>query len=301
MDLPHDRSHLLWNQGPTERFASSINNWATAMYLDDQTSSDMISHGRSRSRIIAKESGILSGRPVLEYLIQKHCKNWTMQWFFSEGQRFDQGQEIVTIDANSIEILQIERICMNLITRMSGIASTTSRWCEELGNVSLAATRKTNWGVLDKWAVHVGGGLTHRLDRSDGLMIKENDFSSSKLTLREILLICGESTDFPVVEVVSMDHALQVANAWIDLQRDSSGGRRITLMLDNLGPSVCRKFSDKLTEMGVRKLFILEGSGRVRRENLEHWALSGADLVSSGFITMQPDIVDMTMLVEALQ
>ena len=53
--------------------------------------------------------------------------------------------------------------------------------------------------------------------------------------------------------------------------------------------------------MGVRKLFILEGSGRVRRENLEHWALSGADLVSSGFITMQPDIVDMTMLVEALQ
>ena len=85
---------------------------------------------------------------------------------------------------------------MNLITRLSGIASTTSKWREQLGGVSLAATRKTNWGILDKWAVHIGGGLTHRLDRSDGLMIKENDFSLAKLTLKKSFQPVGQQVIF---------------------------------------------------------------------------------------------------------
>ena len=88
---------------------------------------------------------------------------------FSEGQGFQKGQEIVSIVANSNEILRIERICMNLITRLSGIASTTSKWREQLGGVSLAATRKTNWGILDKWAVHIGGASLTALTARTGL------------------------------------------------------------------------------------------------------------------------------------
>ncbi len=299
MALPHDRSSLLWNDGPTDRFTKSMERWINAMYSDDPSNIDVITAGRSISRIIAKENGVLSGRPVLDYLIENHCNGATIVWNFTEGQGFQKGQEIVSIVANSDEILRIERICMNLITRLSGIASTTSKWSEQLGGVSLAATRKTNWGILDKWAVHIGGGLTHRLDRSDGLMIKENDFSLAKLTLEEILSTCRTANDFPVIEVESSDQALSVVNSWIGLQTGSPSTHQLTLMMDNLGPENCRKFSDRLEDMGLRQEFVLEGSGRVRWENLQDWAQSGVDVVSSGSITMEPQMIDMTMLMEA--
>ena len=298
MALPHDRSGLLWNDGPTARFIKSMERWINAMYSDDPSDTDVITAGQSVSRIIAKEDGVLSGRPVLDYLIENYCNGATTEWNFTEGQGFQKGQEIASIVAKSDEILKIERICMNLITRLSGIASTTSKWSEQLGGVFLAATRKTNWGVLDKWAVHIGGGLTHRLDRSDGLMIKENDFSMSKLTLEEILSTFRTATDFPVIEVVSSDQALSVANSWIELQSGLPTTYQLTLMMDNLGPENCREFSDRLVDMGLRQKFVLEGSGRVRWENLQDWAQSGVDVVSSGSITMEPRMIDMTMLME---
>ena len=101
-----------------------------------------------------------------------------------------------------------------------------------------------------------------------------------------------------MIEVVSSDQALSVVNSWIGLKLDSKQ-HQLTLMMDNLGPENCRKFSDQLEDMGLRQEFVLEGSGRVRWENLQDWAQSGVDVVSSGSITMEPQMIDMTMLMEA--
>ena len=97
MVLPHDRSSLLWNDGPTDRFTKSMELWINAMYSDDPSNVDVITSGRSISRIIAKENGVISGRPVLDYLIENHCNGATTVWNFSEGQGFQKGQEIVSI------------------------------------------------------------------------------------------------------------------------------------------------------------------------------------------------------------
>ena len=121
---------------------------------------------RTVAKIIAKEPGILAGQPVLNYLFTKNCRHPNLKWNISEGDEFQVGDAILTIEADGAEILSVERTAMNLITRMSGIATKTSRWVKILDEVAIAATRKTLWGVLDKWAVHAGGGLTHRLSRA---------------------------------------------------------------------------------------------------------------------------------------
>ena len=88
MVLPHDRSSLLWNDGPTDRFTRSMELWINAMYSDDPSNIDVITSGRSISRIIAKENGVISGRPVLDYLIENHCNGATTVWNFPRAKDF---------------------------------------------------------------------------------------------------------------------------------------------------------------------------------------------------------------------
>ena len=73
------------------------------------------------------------------------------------------------------EMLRCERIVLNILGRLSGISTNTARWVAIAGPMGVASTRKVDWGLLDKWAVHVGGGLTHRLSRADALMIKDSE------------------------------------------------------------------------------------------------------------------------------
>lgn len=299
MGLPHDRAHLLWNDGPTRRFKKSIESWVKAMYTDDPSMSESHDVRRARSTIVAKSSGVLCGEPVLNHLFNRYCHNHEMHWRFHEGSKFQCGDVLLEVTGNTGDLLKIERVCMNVITRLSGIATSTSEWQEKTHPVRLAATRKTNWGVLDKWAVHTGGGLTHRLDRSDGIMIKENDFAVSDSPEFSLIEAKSKLTDFLVVEVVSAEHAFRTAKCWEKILLDSASCDRITLLLDNLDPDECTGIADIVSSMGLRDSVILEGSGGVKWDNLHHWAKSSVDVVSSGTLTMESSVVDMTMLMEA--
>ncbi len=299
MGLPHDRSHLLWNDVPTARFIESIDRWTKTLIDDDPSGTQAIPIVRTVAKIIAKEPGIFAGRPVLNRLFGKNCHNSHMEWNISEGDEFQVGDVLLTIEADGTEILSIERTAMNLVTRMSGIATKTSKWVKILDQVAIAATRKTLWGVLDKWAVHVGGGLTHRIDRSDAPMIKENDLALSSLTLTEQMSDAALNSDFVVIEVISMEHALSVARAWKKNIQDNEGTNLLTLLLDNLGPEESRDIARQLETEGLRNGLVLEGSGGVRTSELNSWAHSGMDVVSSGELTMDSAPIDMTMLMEA--
>ena len=268
--------------------------------MDDDPSWSMTSPVmRTVAKIIAKEPGILAGQPVLNYLFTKNCRHPNLKWNISEGDEFQVGDAILTIEADGDEILSVERTAMNLITRMSGIATKTSRWVKILDEVAIAATRKTLWGVLDKWAVHVGGGLTHRLSRADALMIKENDLALYPLILTEQMSDATRTPDFCVVEVVSMEHALSVAGAWKNRLQKDGNTNLLTLLLDNLGPEGSCDVACRLETEGLRNGLVLEGSGGVRIDELDKWAYSKMDVVSSGALTMDSAPIDMTMLMEA--
>ena len=176
--LPHDRSNLLWSgDEPTALFLDSIDRWVDAMVADEHGGGDG-PDGLVEATITAKAPGILCGRPVVQRLLDRHYPECTIHWRVLEGGAVTNGDTLATLLGSAGGLLRLERIMLNILGRLSGIATNTARWVAAARPRQVAATRKTEWGLLDKWAVHIGGGLTHRLDRSDALMLKENDLAA---------------------------------------------------------------------------------------------------------------------------
>ena len=159
--LPHDRSHLLCHnreaQKPTERFKESIDRWRGAIVSDD-SATDSRAGVPVRGTVFAKGDGTVAGRPPIERLVGRHFPSCEIEWFVSEGGKVSKPQKILALNGPSSSVLSCERILLNLLGRMSGIATATADWVEESGDIGIACTRKTAWGLMDKWAVHVGGG-----------------------------------------------------------------------------------------------------------------------------------------------
>ena len=304
--LPHDRSTLLWSEdGPTPLFLDSIDRWVDAMVADEHGGGDG-PDGLVEARIVAKASGVLCGRPVAERLLARHLSGCSAEWGASEGGSVEEGRTVLVLHGPADEILRIERILLNLLGRLSGIASNTTQWVESAGSMCVAATRKTEWGLLDKWAIHIGGGLTHRLDRSDALMLKENDLAaemgegeSELAAMRRMVssVDMEQHAGFTVVEARSVEQAVAAAAAWDASQSARGGDERVVLLLDNMGSEGASDAGTALSERGLRQRCVLEGSGGVSLDSLGDWAASGVDLVSSSALNRGVEPLDLSMLI----
>ncbi|MBT3357154.1 MAG: hypothetical protein HN534_04470 [Euryarchaeota archaeon] len=304
--LPHDRSDLLFSQGSvTELFQVSIDRWVDAMMADERGGGEAVSTVVI-ARIITKQDGVLCGIPVIERLLERHCQAVIADWNFSEGESISIGNSIVELHGDSAEILRIERTALNVLGRMSGIASFTANWVSKVDGIAIACTRKTEWGLLDKWAVHIGGGLTHRLDRSDAIMLKENDFAAqqerdgidmTKSTNMIENIDLDLNAHFTVVEVDDEKMAIEVATIWKHRQIDRNGSERVVLLLDNMGPELAKKCVQSLERLSLDDWCILEGSGGVNYESLQNWSTSGVDLVSTSAINRGVAPLDLSMLI----
>ena len=224
---PHDRSELLWSgDEPTALFLDSIDRWVDAMVADEH-GGGVGPSGLVEANITAKVPGLLCGRPVAERLLERHFPECSARWDCAEGSAISEGDSVANLHGPADDVLRLERILLNLLGRLSGIATNTANWASAARPIWVAATRKTEWGLLDKWAVLSGGGLTHRLDRSDALMLKENDFSAMAkdgedgldAILRVVLSIdMNEHAGFTVIEVQSVEQSVAAAAAWDSLQ-----------------------------------------------------------------------------------
>ena len=222
------------------------------------------------ARVVSKDDGIISGLFVINRLIESHFPGCQIRWTLKEGDSLRNGDEVLRVSGPSNEILRCERILLNLLGRMSGVATNTQRWVSEARDIGIACTRKTDWGLLDKWAVHVGGGLTHRLSRADALMIKENDLASLAPGISDECTAVGVAVagidmashaEFVVIEVRDECQALVASRKWDEMQIDLGGCERIVLLLDNMTPDMCALIHSSLVEEGLREWCILEGSG----------------------------------------
>ena len=151
------------------------------MCIRDSLSDDSATDGKMGSIVeavvISKSAGVFCGRIPVDLLFAEWFPSCELTWNVEEGGDIKVGSQILSISGPSDSVLSCERVVLNILGRLSGITTRTSEWVSESGDVSIACTRKTAWGLMDKWAVHMGGGLTHRLSRTDALMIKENDLS----------------------------------------------------------------------------------------------------------------------------
>ena len=264
--------------------------------------------GLVEARISTKDSGILCGRPVAERLLSRHFSECSAEWGVSEGDAVEKGQTVLVLHGPADGMLRLERILLNLLGRLSGISSNTAHWAESAGSMRVAATRKTEWGLLDKWGIHIGGGLTHRLDRGDALMLKENDLAAMmgegegeiRAMSRMVSSVDMEQhAGFTVVEVRSVEQAVTAATAWVASQSARGGDERVVLLLDNMGSEGSSDVVRALSENGLRDHCVLEGSGGVGLDSLGDWAASGVDLVSSSALNRGVAPLDLSMLIVA--
>ena len=305
--LPHDRSELLWSGGePTALFLDSINRWVDAMVADEH-GGGAGPEGIVKAGIAAKAQGIFCGRAVADRLLERHFPECSARWGSNEGEPVSEGDSVVILHGPADDILRLERILLNLLGRLSGIASNTARWAADARPILVAATRKTEWGLLDKWAVHNGGGLTHRLNRGDALMLKENDLAAMTEegednlgAIRRVVssIDMDEHAGFTVVEVQSVEQAVAAAAAWDSSQSARGGDEKLVLLLDNMGVTGAGEAQRALSEAGLRGRCILEGSGGVVLESLGDWSESGVNLVSSSALNRGVSPLDMSMLIE---
>ena len=256
--------------------------------------------------IRAKANGIIAGTSVADRLVVQYFPDCTVTWNVTEGEGVQSGEQVLKISGPAVQVLRCERIMLNILGRMSGIATNTASWVSQAGNIGVACTRKTDWGLLDKWAVHVGGGLTHRLSRADALMIKENDLAALAPGIDEedvavatavSLIDMDSDAEFTVIEVRDSSQAVAAVKAWDSLQIERSGCEKIVLLLDNMGPSGCAEVHRILMQENLRAWCILEGSGGVVLEELGRWTESGVDLVSTSALNRGVSPLDLSMKV----
>jgi nicotinate-nucleotide pyrophosphorylase (carboxylating) len=264
--------------------------------------------GLVEATITAKAPGILCGRPVVQRLLDRHYPECTIHWRVLEGGAVTNGDTLATLLGSAVGLLRLERIMLNILGRLSGIATNTARWVAAARPRQVAATRKTEWGLLDKWAVHIGGGLTHRLDRSDALMLKENDLAAMTEEGEDMIVAIQRAissidmdthAEFTVIEVQEFLHAIAAAEAWKESQLARGGDEKLVIMLDNMEPNdtwqVMRRLN-RYSDLGG--YCILEASGGIVFESLDNWRSgAGVGIMSSSALNMGVSSLDMSMLI----
>lgn len=231
------------------------------------------------ARLVAREPGVFSGGPVFESAFRLTDPTITVILYRSDGAAFATGDVLAEVTGSARAILQAERIGLNFVQRMSGIATLTSRYVAETAGTRarIVDTRKTTPGLraFERTAVRDGGGHNHRFSLSDAVMAKDNHLAvlqSGGLGLTEALLLVRERishTTHLEVEVDRIDQIEAVLAARVD-----------TIMLDNFGPA-------QLAE-GVRLVAgraIVEASGGVNLGTVRAIAESGVDVISVGALT----------------
>lgn len=285
---------------------SSIDRWTSALLADDGVDMPFMGGNHNvEAKIIAKSSGILAGCAAVDHMLQIWAGSLQISWSHGEGRSVSSGDEIATLFGDKDAILSLERTILNILGQLSGIATEAKKWSSKAPR-QIACTRKTIWGLLDKWAVHLGGGLTHRLTKQDAKMVKENDLAvmypeleSNGARISKFLSDVNpeECGAFLEVEVREEKEAIMAAFTWSE-KRMISGCDRLVIMLDNFEPERCKSVADELSEMGLREHVVLEASGGILLENLEDWRECGLDVLSTSTINRGTMPLDLSMLIE---
>ena len=257
----------------------------------DVTTSILIPDGtRVEAEIIAKESGVIAGIEEAKILLEG--LGVKVEAKIKDGQKISSGKTIMKLEGDAKTILAAERTVLNLISRMSGIATQTNKIIRKVRDAGyktiIACTRKTAPGLeyFDKKAVWLGGGDPHRLHLDDMILIKDNHIAIIG-DIKEAIKIARRKASFSKkieVEVSSVNEAVEAAKAGADI-----------IMLDNFTPKDIKKTIEKLQKKKLRKRVLIEASGKINEENILEFASAGVDIISLGSLTHSVKALDISL------
>ena len=242
----------------------------------------------SDAQILSREPGLLSGRKELTQIFDYF--NIKSNWSFQDGEYFDSNTQIVKLNGSSKSLLLSERVSLNLLGHMSGIATSTNHAVtitkKISPNTNISATRKTLPGLrkYEKYSVIVGGGLPHRYDLNEMILIKDNhhklitNLKESVNTARDKI----DSNKKIELEVDSLESALNAVDLDVDI-----------ILLDNMTPEDISKFILKLKQLSEPPL--TEASGGINFSNLESYASTQVDIISMGTLTHSSKSIDFSL------
>ena len=244
----------------------------------------------AQAEILCKEDGILAGMDVAHYIINEFGLNISNSYL--DGEEIHKGEIILEFEGKAKDILMVERSILNYMMHLSGIATLVRNTCEQVRtinpNVRVACTRKTTPGLqkLEKKAVEIGGGDTHRFKLDDCVLIKDNHIQVVGGVIESIEL-AKERVSFTKkieIEVENEEDAVRASMFGADI-----------VMLDNMSPDEISSVLDTLKERRLRDNVIIEVSGGINPDNILKYAELDVDVISSGFITNSAKSLDLSL------
>ncbi len=256
----------------------------------DVTSEAIIPNVECEAVIVAKQEGVVAGLEETKKLFEFFGLRVDLKK--RDGDDVKAGEVLAEVRGDAKTILLLERTVLNIIGRMSGIATKTRRLVRKVRTVNpkvrVAATRKTCPGLrkLDKKAVAIGGGEVHRLSLSDAILIKDNHLAI--VSLEEAITKAKKFSIYKKVEVEVSDveSAVKAAKLGADV-----------IMLDNVSPDKAKDIIDALKRSGLRNKVVIEVSGRIDESNIEEYAKLDVDVISVGALTHSVENFDVSLKV----
>ncbi len=247
----------------------------------------LLSNKNIKAKIISREKGIVAGIKFARNIFQ--LKKCTVRALVKDGSRLKPNQTILEVSGSAKSVLSCERTVLNLLSRMSGIATQTNYLVSQIKKYSkktdLYSTRKTAPGLryFDKEAVRIGGGHKHRMSLNDMIMLKDNH-----------LLLCNSMDD--IIKKARKKH--KQVEVEVENQKDAILAAKYgatIIMLDNFSPTQIRKTTVALQKKKLRNKIKLEASGGINSKNITAYAKTDVDIISVGSITNSVKGLDLSL------
>jgi nicotinate-nucleotide pyrophosphorylase (carboxylating) len=258
------------------------------------------------AQVLAREPGVAAGLEEYAYMLRQRGVKVTLKK--EDGDVFQTGDVLLRAEGGENKLLSLERVGLNLLQRMCGIATATQRLQERARRqcpaTRIVGTRKTPWGLLDKRAIHLGGGGTHRLGLGDGIVVKNNHLALLAQREEQAAPLAVEKawksrrrSSFIEVEVRSEEGALAAAHAFKRLRAEAPAATRgypFLVMLDNLMPDDVRQIIVAMRREKVWEGTLVEASGGITETNMELYAAAEVDAISLGTLTHSGRALDLS-------
>ena len=253
---------------------------------EDATTRLVINSSKVSVGIFFKEDGILCGNKILNHIIKKIDENIKIKWDYKEGDRVKKGSLVAIVQGPGNRIIAYERILLNFIQKLSGVATLTKSFVDTLANkkIQILDTRKTTpgWRHLEKYAVVVGGGKNHRMNLAESILIKDNHIKFCEGIEVVLDKIEKSKTNLRIeVEVSSLNELEKIVKFNIN-----------QIMLDNFK---IREISKAIKMIRSTSKAKIELSGNIKQKDLKSLSSYDIDFVSIGKLTHSAPFVDISM------
>ena len=245
----------------------------------DITSNAVVDEGKEvNAYIVSKDEGILAGINIIRDLFEEY--GIAVTFWLKDGSEISKNDLLISLKGDARTILLLERTALNLLMRMSGVASASRKYVNLVKDydVRVAGTRKTSpaIGKFDKYALAVGGADTHRFGLDDMVLIKDNHIAACGTPLKALLKAKGNVSFSKKIEieVETLKDAVECVRNGADI-----------VMLDNMSPSEVSAVLDELEKLDIRQNSLIEVSGGITEDTILDYVALGVDIISIGALT----------------